>query len=100
MNLKPILEILYPLHRTLSSDDTDKALEIIGENMPLEANYTIEAYPPGTPVWTWRIPERYVVHEAYLEFVDGGRIVDFQENPLHLLSYSLPVDQILSWESL
>jgi aminopeptidase-like protein len=100
MDLKPILEILYPLHRTLSSEGTDQALEIIGEYMPQSGQYMIESYPPGTKVWTWTVPERYVVHEAYLEVLNGERVVDFKDNSLHLVSYSLPVDQILSWETL
>jgi len=36
---------------------------IIGSYMPDAANYTIENYAPLTPVWTWKVPERYVVHE-------------------------------------
>lgn len=100
MNLKSVLEILYPLHRTLASDGTDKALEIIGEYMPSAASYEIESYPPGMNVWTWRVPERYVVHNAYLEIEGGEKVVDFKDNVLHLVSYSLPVDEVLSWESL
>jgi aminopeptidase-like protein len=51
-------------------------------------------------VWTWRVPERYLVHEAYLEIENGERVLDFSENPLHLVSYSLPIDKTLSWEEL
>ena len=68
--------------------------------MPDSSNYTIETYAPLDPVWTWKVPERYVVHEAYLETEDGERIVDFKDNPLHIVSYSLPVDKILSFEEL
>jgi aminopeptidase-like protein len=46
------------------------------------------------------VPERYAVHEAYLEMEDGRRIVDFKDNPLHIVSYSLPVDRILTWAEL
>jgi len=100
MELKSILKKLYPLHRTLASDGTDEALAIVGEHMPSQANYLIETYVPGTPVWTWKVPERFVVHEAYLEIVNGERVVDFSNNPLHIVSYSLPIDGILSWEEL
>jgi aminopeptidase-like protein len=98
--LKPILEKLYPLHRTLASDGTDQALTIIGEHMPAGCDYTVETYSPGKRVWTWKVPERYVVHEAYLETERGERVVDFADNPLHLVSYSLPVDKDLTWEEL
>lgn len=73
-SLKAIVEKLYPLHRTLVSDGTDTVLQIIASHFPKEGGYTIETYPPGAEAWTWRIPERYVVHEAYL---DTGR----EENP-------------------
>jgi aminopeptidase-like protein len=100
MKLKPLIEQLLPLHRTLASDGMDEALRIVGEHLPEESHYTIETYIPGTPVWTWTVPERYVVHEAYLETEHGQRIVDFADNPLHLVSYSLPVDALLSWDEL
>lgn len=100
MKLINILKTLYPLHRTLASDGTDEALRIIGEHMPRSTNYSIETYVPGSKVWTWTVPERFVVHEAYLETENGDRILDFAHNPLHLVSYSLPVDVTLSWEEL
>src|SRR5829696_5963105 len=99
-SLKSILAEFFPLHRTLASDDHDKTLEIVRSYMPDSSNYTIETYVPLTPVWTWKVPERYVVHEAYLEIESGERIVDFKDNPLHIVSYSLPVDKTLSFEEL
>ena len=66
-SLKDVLAEIMPLHRTLASDGTDAALEIIGSYLPENASYKIETYEPLKPVWTWYVPERYVVHEAYLE---------------------------------
>ena len=97
---KAVLEEIYPLHRTLVSDGLDRALEIVAEYLPEQVEYQIENYLPGQKAWTWRIPERYVVHRAYLETEDGRKVVDFADNPLHLLSYSLPLDAVLSWEEL
>lgn len=99
-SLKDLLAEIVPLHRTLASDGSDAALDIIGSYLPENANYKIETYEPLKPVWTWYVPERYVVHEAYLEMEDGQRIVDFKDNPLHLVSYSLPIDQLLTWDEL
>ena len=99
-SLKSVLAEFYPLHRTLVSDDQDKTLEIIGSYMPDSSNYTVETYAPLTPVWTWKVPERYVVHEAYLEIEGGERIIDFKNNPLHIVSYSLPIDGTFTFEEL
>jgi len=88
-SLKSILAEFFPLHRTLASDDHDKTLEIIGSYMPDSSNYTIETYAPLTPVWTWKVPERYVVHEAYLETEDSECIVDFKNNPPPAGRYTL-----------
>lgn len=99
-SLKDVLGELFPLHRTLASDGLDAALEIVGSYLPETAGYKIETYAPLTPAWTWYIPERYVVHAAYLETEDGQRIVDFKDNPLHLLSYSLPIDKSMGWAEL
>jgi aminopeptidase-like protein/aminoglycoside N3'-acetyltransferase len=99
-SLKDVLAEILPLHRTLASDGMDAALEVIGSYLPENANYRIETYPPLQPVWTWYVPERYIVHEAYLETEDGERLLDFRDNPLHLVSYSLPVDQVVTWTEL
>ncbi len=93
---RQVVEELFPLHRTLVSDGMDRALEIVGSYMPDLAGYAVETYPPGEHVWTWKVPERYVVHEAYLEQEDGTRLADFAWDPLHLVSYSLPTDCWLS----
>ncbi|MEW6715903.1 MAG: DUF4910 domain-containing protein [Chloroflexota bacterium] len=98
--LKDILSQIYPLHRTLASDGTDQALDIICQHMPKKANFHIETYEPGTQVWTWRVPERYMVKDAYLETEDGERLLDFKNNPLHIVSYSLPIDCMLTWDEL
>jgi aminopeptidase-like protein len=98
-SLKSVLGEILPLHRTLASDDMEKTYQIIGSYLPASANYQVEIYTPGAQVWTWRVPEKYIVHEAYLE-VAGRRVIDFQNNPLHIISYSLPIDKTLTWDEL
>ena len=97
-SLKSVLAEFLHLNRTLASDDMDKTYDIIGSYMPESANFTTENYVPFSQAWTWKVPERYVVHEAYLETEDGERIVDFKNNPLHIISYSLPIDKVLTWD--
>ena len=83
-----LMKRLWPMHRTINSDDLEKAIEICRETMG-SSGWTTHHYQPGSEVMTWIVPERYHVREAWLE-VAGRRIADFAENPLHLLSYSKP----------
>ena len=99
-SLKSVLAEFLHLNRTLASDDMDKTYDIIGSYMPDSASFTTENYAPFSQAWTWKVPERYVVHEAYLETEDSERIVDFKNNPLHIISYSLPIDKVLTWDEL
>ena len=61
---------------------------------------TIHEYPTGTPVWTWRVPEKWTCEEAYLETLDGRRLLDYADHPLHVVSYSLPFEGVVSREEL
>lgn len=100
---EPLLDLvreLYPLHRTLVSDGTDEALERVRAHLGPGIDYEIERFAPGESAWTWRVPGRWVVHEAYLKIEGGERVLDFAQNPLHLMSYSDSVNARLSWEEL
>jgi aminopeptidase-like protein len=98
--MTPLMEqlaALYPLDRALVSDGTDAALELIGATLP---EWTVETWAPGEQAWTWRVPERYVVHEAYLETADARRVADSADSPLLVVSYSEPVDALLAFDAL
>jgi aminopeptidase-like protein len=100
---EPLLNLvrdLYPLHRTLVSDGTDEALARVRAHLGVGVDYEIERFAPGASAWTWHVPKRWIVHEAYLEIEGGERVVDFAQNPLHLVSYSDSVDARLTWEEL
>jgi aminopeptidase-like protein len=89
-NMMKLLTDLWPLHRTLNCDDMDRALDRCGEYLD-DTRWQIHEYPVNSDAFTWWIPERYHVNEAWLE-INGERVADFRENPLHLLSYSLPIE--------
>jgi aminopeptidase-like protein len=82
------MKALYPMHRTVNSDDIERAIEMCDAYIGAPG-YEYHAYPAKSDQLTWWVPERYKVNEAWLE-IDGQRVADFAENPLHLLSYSLP----------
>ncbi len=90
-----LIREVYPLNRSLVSDDYDRALELVGERVAM----TVHEYPSGSECWTWRIPQKWTVNEAWVE-ADGERIIDVADHPLHLWTGSLPVDDVVSREEL
>lgn len=90
--MKSLIEKLYPLHRTLNSIGSDVAMQIIKEALP---NGKIEKYAGAA--WTWDIPKRWELDEAYIEYKGEKLILD---NPLNVVSYSLPIDKIVTWDEL
>lgn len=93
---------VYPLHRTLVSDDIDLTLDIIKEVLPQQFKkyFSIVNIPSGTKCWTWTTPKKYTVIDAYIETEAGERVIDFHDNNLHLVSYSQEIDKTLTYEEL
>ncbi len=93
--MKQIIDDLYLLNRSLISDDYDRAIAYIDDLLGMK----IHEYASGTKCWTWEIPQKWTVNEAWVE-ADGKRIIDFDDHPLHLWTGSLPVDRVVSREEL
>ncbi len=91
-----LIQELWFLKRDIVSDDFDRALFRLAEEVPM----TIHEYPTGEACWTWQVPEKWTCHEAYLETLDGRRLIDYQDHPLHVVSYSLSFEGLVKREQL
>jgi aminopeptidase-like protein len=91
MTMLDLIHELWFLKRDIVSDDYDRALYRLATEVPMQ----VHEYPSGTLCWTWRIPEKWTCQEAYLETLDGERLLDYQDHPLHVVSYSLPFEGIV-----
>jgi aminopeptidase-like protein len=89
-----LIQELWYLQRNLVSDDFDRALYRLAEEV--NGRMVIHQYPSGESCWTWRIPEKWSCDEAYLETLDGRKLVDVRDHPLHVVSYSLPYEGVVS----
>ncbi len=79
-----LINELWFLPRNLVSDGYDQALNRLSREVPM----TIHEYPSGEPCWTWKVPEKWTCDEAFLEDMNGRRIIDVNDHPLHVVSYA------------
>ena len=92
-----LAEELFPICRSITGDGVRKTFEILRRYCPDIKLYEV---PSGTQVFDWTVPKEWNIQEAYIEDEQGNRIVDFAENNLHVLGYSVPVDIVLTREEL
>lgn len=97
-----LINELWFLKRDLVSDDYDRALMRLAQEIP---QMKIHQYPSGEKCWTWQVPEKWTCQEAYLETVEQEngaprRLIDYRDHPLHVVSYSLPFEGIVSRQEL
>lgn len=90
-----LIKDLYFTRRDLISEGYDEALEYISKIIPLK----IHSIPSGTKCWTWTVPKKWSILDAYIE-VDGKKLLDLNDHPLHVISYSLPIDKIVNHKEL
>lgn len=94
--LKAMAKDVWFLERDLVSEGYDKALVRLSREIPL----TVHEYPSGTEAWTWIIPPKWTCHEAYVERLNGERVIDRKNHPLHCASYSSSFEGIVSRDEL
>ena len=88
---------LYPICRSITGNGVRQTLRILQEEIP---GLTMHEVPSGTQVFDWTVPREWNIRGGYIENSRGERILDFAENNLHIMGYSIPVDRYVSREEL
>lgn len=97
IELTPIAQRLFPICRSITGNGVRETLNILKEYCPELTTFEI---PSGTEVFDWTVPREWNIKDAYIADSLGNKIVDFQENNLHVMGYSIPVDKYVSREEL
>lgn len=81
---------LWPIARSITGNGVRETLGIIQQEIP---SLIIHEVPTGTQCFDWKIPKEWNIKDAYILDPNGKRIVDFQDNNLHVVSYSVPINR-------
>lgn len=89
---------MFPICRSITGNGVRETFNILHKYM--DAEFTLHEVKSGTQVFDWTVPNEWNVKEAYIEDESGNRIVDFKDNNLRLLGYSIPINATVSLDEL
>lgn len=82
---------LFPIARSLTGNGVRQTFDYLKGINP---EVITQSFETGTHVFDWTIPREWNIEDAYIEHVATGvRYAEFKRNNLHILGYSLPIDQ-------
>ena len=92
-----LCEKLFPICRSITGDGVRQTLRILQEVVPEIKVYEV---PSGTKVFDWIIPKEWHINDGWIKNSKGEKIVDFNEQNLHVVGYSTPVNKKVNLEEL
>ena len=88
---------LYPLCRSITGAGLRETLAQVRSRLPA---LEISEVSSGSAALDWEVPDEWNIRAGRIESLDGQVLVDFAVCNLHVVSYSVPVDCIVSREEL
>jgi aminopeptidase-like protein len=82
----------WNLNRTAVNPDTDKLVAAIQRRLECR----VREFPAGQNILTWVVPRHWQVRAAWIARLDGTRVVDYADCPLHVWTHSIPYRGVVS----
>jgi aminopeptidase-like protein len=95
-DFKSLYQELWPITRSITGKGVRDSLDIISKTAPFDK---LE-FPSGLQCFDWEVPPEWNIEDAFVEDNSGNRLIDMNENNLHLMGYSIPLDKKVSREEL
>jgi len=88
---------LFNINRSITGEGVRDTLGQIKGHLP---ELKIKSVASGVSVFDWTVPKEWHVSKAYIIAPNGKKICDFENNNLHLVSYSIPFKGDVSLDEL
>lgn len=91
-----LLKELFPICRSLTGDGVRETLARLREVV----DFDVHEVPSGTRCYDWEVPLEWNIKNAFILDEDGNVVIDFKNNNLHVVNYSIPIDQVITFKQL
>jgi len=88
-----LLSELFPLCRSLTGEGLRTTLKKLNEI----TSFKIKEFKSGKEYYDWKIPDEWIIREAFIRDSKGNKIIDFKDNNLHVVNYSNPIKANLNY---
>ena len=88
---------LFPICRSITGNGVRETLRILQSICPAMMLYEV---PTGTQVFDWTVPKEWNIRDVWIKNSKGEKILDFAKSNLHVMGYSIPVNQKVTLEEL
>lgn len=94
--MEKIFDNLFPINRSIMGKGYNNSLKILNNLIPTR-NIKFNS---GTKAFDWKIPDEWIIEDAYIITPNGKKICEFKKNNLHLVSYSKNVKKNIKFSEL
>ena len=96
INLEKTFDQLFPICRSITGAGYRQSFNLIKKFIPFKKY----KYKSGKKVFDWKVPNEWNIRDAYVENSKGEKVIDFNLNNLHIMSYSTPIKKIMALSEL
>lgn len=88
---------LFPICRSITGNGVRETLRVLQNICPAMMLHEVLT---GTQVFDWTVPKEWNIRDAWIKNGKGEKILDFVKSNLHVMGYSIPVNQKVTLEEL